>query len=325
MDLSQRSILFYSQPVMERSLDNRPVVKADWLLVVFPGLVWGASFLFIAEGLRAVGPNAVTFIRVLIGTCTLALFPAARKGVPAAAWPRIVLLGVLWFAFPLSMFPYAEQHVSSALTGMLNGIVPISVAIVASCIAREVPSARVASGLAVGLAGSVLIALPSVNEGNSSASGIVMILLACVSYGFALNLARPLQQEYGALLVIARALGVATLLTSPFGLRDAMGARWVPNAYLCLLALGIFGTGLAFVSIAMAAGRVGATRASAAAFLIPPVALVLGVIVRGEHVAPLSIFGGAVCLAGAGLIRPQTEKLVAPKVLQPCINRVMNG
>ena len=53
----------------------------------------------------------------------------------------------------------------------------------------------------------------------------------------------------------------------------------------------------------MAAGRVGATKASATAFLIPPVALLLGVLVRGEHVATVSVLGGVVCLAGAWLMR----------------------
>lgn len=55
--------------------------------------------------------------------------------------------------------------------------------------------------------------------------------------------------------------------------------------------------------IALAAGRVGATKASATTFLIPPVALLLGVLVRGESVAGLSVIGGVVCLAGAWLMR----------------------
>jgi drug/metabolite transporter (DMT)-like permease len=70
-----------------------------------------------------------------------------------------------------------------------------------------------------------------------------------------------------------------------------------------MLALGALGTGVAYVLTVMAAGRVGATRASATAFLIPPVALLLGVLVRGEHVAALSVLGGVVCLAGAWLMR----------------------
>jgi hypothetical protein len=53
----------------------------------------------------------------------------------------------------------------------------------------------------------------------------------------------------------------------------------------------------------LTAGRVGATKASATAFLILPVALVLGVVVRGEHVAAVSVLGGVVCVAGAWLMR----------------------
>ena len=53
----------------------------------------------------------------------------------------------------------------------------------------------------------------------------------------------------------------------------------------------------------MAAGRLGATRAAGTTFLIPAVALVLGILVRGERVALLSAAGGAVCVAGAWLLR----------------------
>src|SRR5262249_62434820 len=96
----------------------------DWLLLVVPGLIWGASFLFIAEGLEAMAPNGVTFTRVAIGFLTLSLVPAARRPIlRSALWPTAAL-GVLGLAVPLSLFPFAEQHVSSALTGMLNCATP---------------------------------------------------------------------------------------------------------------------------------------------------------------------------------------------------------
>ena len=121
-------------------------VVPDWLLIAVPGLIWGASFLFIAEGLKAIGPSGVAFVRLFVGLTTLALFPAARRPVERSAWPAIALVGVLWFAFPLSMFPFAEQRVSSALTGMLNASVPLFTAIVATVIARRVPERRVNVG-----------------------------------------------------------------------------------------------------------------------------------------------------------------------------------
>jgi drug/metabolite transporter (DMT)-like permease len=93
------------------------------------------------------------------------------------------------------------------------------------------------------------------------------------------------------------------MLTAPLGLPEMLRARWSPGPLFSLLALGALGTGVAYVLTVMAAGRVGATKASATAFLIPPVALLLGVLVRGEHVAALSVLGGVVCLAGAWLMR----------------------
>src|SRR3954453_9149864 len=85
----------------------------DWLVVALPGIIWGASFLFIAEGLRSVGPKGVTFARILIGFLTLAVIPAARRPVRKADRGGTALLGLIWMAFPLSMFPFAEERVSS--------------------------------------------------------------------------------------------------------------------------------------------------------------------------------------------------------------------
>jgi drug/metabolite transporter (DMT)-like permease len=278
----------------------------DWLLLILPGCIWGASFLFIAEGLESVAPNGVTFVRVLVGFLTLTMIPAARQPIAAADRAKTAWLGVVWLAFPLSMFPFAEQHVSSALTGMLNGATALSAAAVGSILARRLPSRATLVGLTVGFAGAVLIAWPGVansDPGDSQAFGILLIAAALTSYGFAYNLAGPLQQRNGALPVIWRALGVALLLTAPLGIPAVLDAHWTLWPVLSLLMLGAFGTAIANVLAATAAGRMGATTSSATAFLIPVVALLLGVAVRHEQVAMLSIVGAAVCLAGAWLVR----------------------
>ena len=278
-------------------------LTSGWLLLIGPGLIWGASFLFIAEALRSIGPGGVCFVRICIGFATLALFPSARKPVERGDWGSVAWLGLLWFAFPLSMFPFAEQRVTSALTGMLNGATPLFATVVASYLSRRAPSRGVAIGLAVGLAGTVLIAMPAMHEGHSSAVGIGLILAALISYGLALSIARSLQQKYGGVPVIWRAQGVAMALTAPLGIPDLMTARWSLSPLLALLALGSLGTAIAYVLMASAAGRFGAARASGTTFLIPVVALILGVAVRQEAVAFLSIAGCLVSLAGAWLMK----------------------
>ena len=256
-----------------------------------------------AEGLRSVGPSGIAFIRIAIGFATLALFPSARKPVAREDWPAVAWLGLLWFAVPLSMFPFAEQRVSSALTGMLNGANPLFATLVASGSRGRAPSRGVAAGLTVGLIGAVLMALPAMNEGHSSAIGIWMILAALISYGFALSIARSLQQKYGAVPVIWRAQTVAMILTAPLGIPDLITAHWALLPLLSLLALGAFGTAIANVLMAAAAGHFGAARASGSTFLIPGVALLLGVILFHEQVAMLSVLGGLVCLIGAWLMK----------------------
>ncbi|MCC7001870.1 MAG: DMT family transporter [Gemmatimonadaceae bacterium] len=281
---------------------ERPAALADWSLIAVPGVIWGASFLFIAEGLKAVAPMGVTVLRIAIGFVVLAVFPAAWKGIERKDWSKIAWLGLLWMAFPLSMFPFAEQRISSAIAGMLNGSVPLTTAIIASIIARRLPARGVIAGLGVGLVGVVMMAVPDLGSA-SRAAGIAMVTIACVSYGFAPNIARPLQHKYGALPVIWRAQMVALALTLPLGFRDVLQAQWSLGPVLALLGLGALGTGAAHVVMTVASGRLGATKASAAAFLIPPVALLLGVLVRGERVAVIAVAGGALCVAGAWLMR----------------------
>ncbi|HEX6164725.1 MAG TPA: DMT family transporter [Vicinamibacterales bacterium] len=287
----------------------------DWVLLVVPGVIWGASFLFIAEGLEAVAPNGVTFTRIAIGFLTLSLFPSARRPVARADWAGTAALGVLWFAFPLSMFPFAEQHVSSALTGMLNGATPLFVALVASLIAHQLPSRGTLAGLSIGFGGAVLMAVPALG-GSSSAFGVTLIVAALVSYGVALNVARPLQQRNGAVPVIWRALGVALVLTAPLGLPEVLNGEWTLRPALAMLGLGAGGTAIATILTATAAGRMGATKASISAFLIPVVALLLGVVIRHEHVTTISLAGAAICLSGAFILRdPNVLKAILPRRL----------
>ena len=278
----------------------------DSLLLVLPALIWGASYLFIAEGLDAIAPAGVTFVRILVGFLTISLFPAVRRPIRAEDRWATAALGVFWMAFPLSMFPFAEQHVSSALTGMLSGATPLFVAAVASVLARRAPARALVAGLTVGFLGTMLIGLPNPNatEGAGSQTlGVVLIVAAMVSYGVAYNIARPLQQRNGALPVVWRALGVALILTAPFGIPALFTAHWTWRPAAALVALGVGGTGLAFVMTATAAGRMGATAASSINFYVPVVALALGVGLRGERVSGISIAGAAVCLGGAWMIR----------------------
>ena len=282
--------------------EHRPLRPLEWFLLVLPGTIWGSSFYFIAIALDDVSPGLITPLRIAIGFFTLALFPKSRQSLPATEWRKVVVLALVWLAIPLTAFPYAELHVSSSVIGMLNGASPVFVALVAIGMLRRLPPPMQRTGLIVGTAGVVLIALPSLGRGSSSVFGVMLVLGALVLYGFALNVAAPLQRRFGALPVLWRAQGVALLCVLPLGIASLDESRFSWKAAGAVLVLGAFGTALAHYMMATLAGRIGSTRASASLYLMPPVSLFLGVVLRGERLDVVSVIGSAVTVGGAWLL-----------------------
>ena len=271
----------------------------EWALFLGVGITWGASFLFIDVGLEAFSPGMVTLIRVGLGAATLALFPSSRRPIDRSDWPRLLVVSVLWVAVPLSLFPIAQQWIDSAVAGMLNGTMPMLTALIAAVMLSEMPAGRQIAGLVVGFGGVVCISLPTIGEGTSAALGVGLVVLAIVCYALAVNIVAPLQQRYGSLPVLSRALAVATVLVLPRGLTTLPTSvpDWTPIG--AMLALGIVGTGLAFIAMGTLVGRAGATRASMITYVIPVVALVLGVAVLNDHVTPLQVGGCGLVVIGA--------------------------
>ncbi len=273
----------------------------DWMLLGVAGGVWGASFFFIAEALDSFQPMLITWLRVALGFATLSCVPRAHSPIDRQDWPKVALIALVWMAFPLSMFPLAEQHVSSSVAGMLNGGTPIFAAVVATVLLRRPPGKRQRLGLIVGTLGIALIGWPSLREGSSSAIGVGLILLALCSYGLAINIVVPMQQKYGALPVLWRAAGIAALMLAPFGVAAVPSSSFSWHSLFANIALGVLGSAVAFVAAGTLAGRVGSTRAAMTTYVIPVVALFLGAAVRSEAIALLSVVGCATVLSGAFL------------------------
>ena len=274
---------------------------AEWGLLGAIAAIWGSSFLFMAIGLEAFEPAVVTLARIGFGAGILALVPAARRPVERSDLPRIALLGAVWQALPLLLFPIAQQWIDSSLAGMLNGAMPLATAVVATVLLRRLPGPVQLGGLVVGFAGVIAISWPAVRNADATALGTGLVLVAITLYGISANIAVPLQQRYGALPVLLRAELVALALVAPFGAWQIPASQWSWDSAAAMVPLGVFGTALAFVAMATLVGRAGATRGSIAIYFVPVVAIVLGVVVRGESVAGISLAGTGLVLVGAWL------------------------
>lgn len=201
--------------------------------------MWGSSYLFIAIGLEGLRPLAIAFVRVALGGALVVCVPAARRSsIEREDWPRIVLLGLLWLAVPLALYPVAQRHVSSSVAGMVTGSQPLFAAAIAALLLQRFPRRRAIAGLAVGFSGVAVVVLSTAGGSSSSLGGIALILAAVVCYAVATNMAVPLQQRYGALGVILRAQAVALVVLTVPGLIALRSSSATAGSFAAMIPLG---------------------------------------------------------------------------------------
>lgn len=285
----------------------------DWGLLAAAAMMWGASFLMMDVALDALHPGAVAWLRLVFGFATLACFPAARRPVPRGELRGIALLGLVWMAVPMLFFAIAQQWVASSLAGMINGAAPLFTVAVAAVWYRSVPRGWQFAGLLIGFVGVMAIYWPALSGVRASAIGAGLIVVATAMYGIAYNLAEPLERRNGALAVIWRAQLVAMIALTPFGLHGLGASSFDWPSLLAMVVLGAFCTGFAFLAFTTLVGRVGASRGSVAVYFVPVVAIILGVLFRGESVTAIALWGTALVLFGAYLTsrRPARRAVAA--------------
>jgi drug/metabolite transporter (DMT)-like permease len=289
----------------------------EWSLTAFVAVIWGASFLFIRVGVETFGAGLVPALRIGFGLMAIGLVPASRAPIAWRDWPIVAALGLVWMAAPFLLFSLAERTVPTAITGMINGAVPLSSAAVFALWHRQTPSPRRALSLSLGLLGVSTIAFAAAHDvaAPPDGPGVLMLLVAIGLYGVSANITGPLQRRYGSLPVLFRAQLVAFALSVPYGLVTLRTAVFSWTALVAMMLLGSLGTGLAYAILATLVGRTDSTRGTIGVFLTPIVATILGVTVRHEALPVGAFAGAALVLVGAILTsRPEPAPVLPPKV-----------
>jgi drug/metabolite transporter (DMT)-like permease len=271
----------------------------DWTLFVSIGVIWGSSFLLMDIGLEAFHPGLITWMRVGLGATVLALAPNARRRIERYDHPRLIALSFVWVAIPFTLFPIAQQYINSAVTGMLNGAMPIFAAVISTLLLRRLPHGALLVGLITGFVGVGAISLSSGAESSSQALGVGIVLFATLCYGLAVNIAAPITQQYGSLAVNSRMLAYATIWTAPLGVVGLGQSSFAWDSFVAIAVAGAVGTGLAFLIMGSLVGRVGSTRSSFITYMIPVVALILGVVFRNDRVTAVAVVGVVLVIVGA--------------------------
>ncbi|MEY4995959.1 MAG: hypothetical protein RLZ67_684 [Actinomycetota bacterium] len=215
---------------------------------------------------------------------------------------RVALLGLVAMTIPFFLYPLAEQSVSSSVTGMINGSIPVTTVVAAAILTRTMPSKRRIIAVLIGFVGIAFISFGSVGDDKgASVHGVLFLLAATCCYAFTSILSREMQVKYGTLTVLLWQEMFALLFSLPLGVPAFFDSSFSWSALFALIVLGSFGTGFAYVMYGMLMVRAGAVRGVIGVFFTPIVATILGLLFRDESVTLLAVIGMCIVIAGAYL------------------------
>ena len=279
----------------------------EWLLALGMALTWGSSFLLIDIIIRDAPATFVPFGRSFFGMLALFFVPGSRNKIDQKHRSRLIILGFIWMAMPFFLFPLAEKTVASSIAGMMNGALPVVVAVITAIWVRKTPSIQRTIAVTVGFIGIALIAAPSIREGSSAdLNGIIYLCLALLCYAVGLNIARPLQAIYSPATLMLRVVAISTLISSPLGLVAMTDTTFTLNMIGATVFLGALGSGIAFLLFGTLLKRTGPVRAMIPTYFTPIVGTFLGVLFNDEKILILSIVGMLIVIVGAWLTsRPE--------------------
>ena len=281
--------------------------SADWGIIGLLSLLWGGAFYFIEIGLRGFPPNTLVFLRMALAIPPMLIalkIAGNRLPTDRKSWTQLFVLGVINAALPFILFFWGQTKIESGLASVLNATTPLWGVITAHFLTRDEKAtpARIC-GVLLGMAGIiVMVGSEALGGMSGSVLGQIACLLATLCYAFAAVYARSLSQSTMTPLVVAtgQVITAAIIMLPVMLIVDQPWQLPTPglDAWAGALALAIPSTAIAYIFYFRLIDRAGASNAMLVAFIMPVVAIILGVFALGESLQPRQIAGTALIICG---------------------------
>jgi len=292
----------------------------SWLgLYIALGIVWGCSFIFIKLGLEFLTPFGVAFGRCALGALALLIY-LKLKGLTLVRDRKMI--GHLWVVslllnvIPGIFFAWAETEVTSILAGIINAVTPLMTLIAIMVVSRnEKPTRPQVVGLILGFLGVLTVLGAWQGLGDNPLWAILILLAAVTCYGFSFPYSRrfvlPAQLKPEVMAATQVTLGAITLL--PFFLINGVAKNeFLLGPVLAMVALGVFGSGFAYIWNFTIMRDAGSAIASSVTYVTPLVAVIVGFIFLNEKLHWYEPAGAVIVLLGAAIAQgriPLSKKL----------------
>lgn len=297
-------------------MSNPRMGATEWLLLGVLSLLFGSVFLLIEIALEGFGPFTLVLGRVGLGALVLVAYvhvSGARLPTNGPTWRHFFVMGALNNVVPFSLISWGQVAIDSGIAAILNATSPLfSVVLAHFLTADERMTANKAVGVMVGFAGVVVMVGPSALTGLvAEGLGQLAVLGATLSYALAAIYGRRLA-AVPPTVSAAGMLVAATVMMAPLAL--VFERPWTASpgvaARAAVITMAVFCTALAFLLYFRILATAGATNTLLVTFLIPPSALVLGVVVLGEQPHWTALLGMALILIGLAVVDGRAVRML---------------
>jgi len=294
------------------------ISATDWLLLILLSVLWGGAFYFAKVAVLEIPTLTLVFGRVAIAAAVLlVLTQLMRTPLPRdrETWQILGVMAVLNNVLPFTLIVWAQIHISVGLASILNATSPLFSVFVAHALTADdkLSSGRIA-GLIAGFIGVVLLIGPDLlGELGAHLWAQIACLAAACSYAFGAVYSRRLRGLQPITVATGQLTMSAVLLLPIVLIFDTPGiVMSVSRAALwALLALAVLSTAFAYLIYFRLIARAGATNALLVTFLIPVSAILLGMALLSEQLAPHQLAGMIAIFAGLAAIDGRAARVAA--------------
>ena len=279
-----------------------------WLFLLILSVIWGSSFILIKKSLLGLTPYQLGALRTIItGIILFSVGLKSLKSIKKEDWKWIVISGCLGSFLPAFLFAIAETEIDSAITSILNSLVPLNAILIGFSIFKIGFTRRQLVGVITGFIGTSILIFKGADlnpDQNYLYAGFV--IMSTVMYAFNVNIIKKYLQHVKPLSIatgnyVAIVLpAIVILIATDFFSETTYSNPNFKMAMIYVFILSLFGTALAKVLFNTLVQISTPVFASSVTYLMPVVALGWGLL-DGEEFGVLQIFASVIILLGVFL------------------------
>ena len=277
----------------------------DFAALVTLGALWGASFLFIRVAVPALGPFVLVGVRVGLAALILALFAVAtRRALKLRGlWGPLLFVGFANTAVPFTLISASEVHLTASLAAILNSTTVLFTALVAAAWLGDSLTPKKMLGIFLGIFGvAVLVGWDPLPLSPVVLLSVAAVLGASFCYGLG---GVFIKRTFAGVPPLTLAVGQQTAAAGimiPVALTDLPGGTPSVTVALCVLALAVLSTAVAYMLFFYLIASAGPTATSTVTLIVPVFGLIFGVLFLGEPVSFGTLVGLAIVLCSVVLV-----------------------